>query len=44
MADYEHGKMDVGYQQQLFAGFLKFTFRVCVLIAILLLLMAAFLT
>ena len=44
MAEYKHGEMEIGYQRQLFAGFVKFTLWVCVLIAITLALMAAFLT
>ena len=44
MADYKHGEMEIRYQRQLFAGFLKFTLRTCILIAIVLAFMAAFLT
>ena len=44
MADYKHGEMETGYQRQLFVGFLKFILRTCILIAIILAFMAAFLT
>lgn len=44
MAEYRHGEMEIGYQRQLFAGFLRFTTWVCVLIILVLLLMAVFLT
>ena len=44
MAEYKHGEMEVGYQRQLFAGFVRFTVWLCILIAIVLALMAAFLT
>ncbi len=44
MAEYKHGEMEVGYQRQLFAGFVRFTVWLCILIAIILALMAAFLT
>ena len=43
MAEYRHGEMDAAYQQRLFSGFVKFTIRSCVLIAVILVLMAAFL-
>ncbi len=43
MAEYEHGKMDVSYQEQLFGSFVRFTVWSCVVIAVILALMAAFL-
>ena len=43
MAQYEHGRMEIGYQERLFGSFVRFTVRTCVLIAIVLLLMAVFL-
>lgn len=44
MAEHAHGEMDIRYQERLFRGFISFTVRSCVLIAIVVALMALFLT
>ncbi len=44
MQEYVHGEMDVRAQQKLFRGFIKFIVQVCIVIAMILIFMAAFLT
>lgn len=44
MAEHVHGSMEIGAQERTFRGTVSFTIRSCILIAIVLALMAAFLT
>ena len=44
MADHVRGEMDIAAQENVFRGFVAFTVRSCVLIAVVLALMAVFLT
>jgi len=44
MAEHEHGKMDVTEQEKTFAGFMKWTTRVVIVILVVLVLMAIYIS
>jgi hypothetical protein len=44
MAEYKHGSMDIKEQEKTFAGFMSFTMRTVMVIIVVLILMAVFLT
>lgn len=44
MAEYVRGEMDIREQERVFSGFIRLTVRSCILIAVVVSLMAVFLT